>query len=367
MKKELVFLCGARDFHAMDWYKSAKSLMPETKIIILTDLIESEGYKKLITDNDIVCKLFILDSFLFKKQSGLGHIWRNFLKLLVFPVQVILIKRFSKNHPNAIFHAHSMYYLFMAWAAKIPYVGTPQGSDILLKPQKSKLYKHFTIKSLKGAKAITVDSQAMKDKVYTLCGVNAHIIQNGIDLDSIFSYQSKNQKKVRERILSIRGFTSLYRIDKLLAARNQSPVYSKLSITFIYPFSDNEYKFKSHGLLKKTDSDLGRLDRNSMYDVLSETKLVFSIPISDSSPRSVYESIFCGCVVAITYNPYYDILPACMKSRIILLDLNNSTWFDDAVSTSETILATKYKPTSEALELFDQKESFKKIQKLLFD
>ena len=54
MSNQLVFLCGARDFHAMDWYKSAKELLPEKDVFILTDLIEGEGFKKLINENDKV-------------------------------------------------------------------------------------------------------------------------------------------------------------------------------------------------------------------------------------------------------------------------------------------------------------------------
>jgi hypothetical protein len=35
--KKLVFLCGARDFHAMDWYRSAIALIPDAEISIVTD------------------------------------------------------------------------------------------------------------------------------------------------------------------------------------------------------------------------------------------------------------------------------------------------------------------------------------------
>jgi len=31
----LVFLCGARDFHAMDWYSSAKEIIDNDKLEIL--------------------------------------------------------------------------------------------------------------------------------------------------------------------------------------------------------------------------------------------------------------------------------------------------------------------------------------------
>lgn len=367
--KELVFLCGARDFHAMDWYKSAKELVSDRKVLILTDLIEGEGFKKLINKNDQVFKLIILDKFLFKKQSRIGNIWRNIFKLLVFPFQVTLIKRFSKKHPNAIYHAHSMYYLFLGWAAGITYVGTPQGSDILIKPFTSKFYKYFTIKSLKAAKGITVDSQAMKNKIIELTGLKAEIIQNGIDLESINLYLKRNVAKSKRRgdLLSVRGFTQLYRIDTILDARNTSAQFQQVPINFIYPFYEDVYKEAVKPLFNNYDNDLGRVTRETMYELMANSKIVFSIPYSDSSPRSVYESIFCGCAVAIAYHPYYDDLPACMQSRIILIDLNDENWFDEAMGKAENITTNIFIPSDEAIDLFDQKQSFKKIEKLLFN
>ena len=366
MNKELVFLCGARDFHAMDWYKSAKTTITTNSIWIVTDLIAAEGYRKIINPDDKVYKLIILDSLLLKKQSAWGHYWRNLLKLLFFPFQLLLLKQFSKNHPEAVYHAHSMYYVFLAWAAKLKYVATPQGSDVLIKPKKSKLYKYFTIKSLRKAKAVTVDSYAMQKGVFDMCGFKPVIIQNGIDIESINNYQSTHQKTTRYRYVSIRGLTELYRIALILKMRNESKLYNQTQITFFYPFSDLEYKNKIQPLFNSNDEDFGRVNRTKMYDLLHQTKLVFSIPISDSSPRSVYESIFCGCAVAITHHPYYDILPTCMKERIILLDLSQPNWFKYAIEKAEQIIEKPFLPSSDALNLFDQKKSFKHIQSLLF-
>jgi hypothetical protein len=368
-KKKLVFLCGSRDFHAMDWYKSAKSLLKNnvTEVIILTDLIEGEGYKRLITSNDYVEKLIILDKLLFRKQSKIAHIWRNILKLLVFPVQVFLIKRFAIKNENAVYHAHSMYYLFMAWAAKIPYIGTPQGSDILIKPDKSFLYKYFAVKSLRAAKAVTVDSVKMQSRIKELSGIDAYIIQNGIDIEALSPIINSSINQIRDKILSIRGFTALYRIKEILQARNNSLVNKELPLTFIYPFFESQYFSELKPLIKNHDFDLNRVERDVMYELILRSKLVLSIPISDSSPRSVYESIFCGAAVAITYHPYYDILPDCMKSRIILVNLNENNWFDHALIKAEQIISSPYVPSEEAINLFDQKKSFQLIEKLLFD
>ena len=108
MKFSLVFLCGARDFHAMDWYRSAQKFLPKNKLSILTDLIAGEGFKKIILETDSVEKMLIIDRFLLKSQSSLGNIWRNFIKLLVLPIQVFILKSHKNKNPDTIYYAHSM-------------------------------------------------------------------------------------------------------------------------------------------------------------------------------------------------------------------------------------------------------------------
>ena len=90
-----------------------------------------------------------------------------------------------------------------------------------------------------------------------------------------------------------------------------------------------------------------------------------SLPSSDSSPRSVYEAIFCNSIVAITYQKYYDNLPECMQSRIIIVNMQNRDWLKLAFDKAQHIKKKDFRPTSEALELFDQKKSFNKKLQIL--
>ena len=364
--KELIFLCGARDFHAMDWYRSAQEVLPKEKLSIVTDLIAGEGFNKIINEEDNLTKLLILDNFLFKGQSKLGNLWRNILKFIVLPYQVFLLKNHSKKKPNAIFYAHSMYYLWLAHYAKVNYIGTPQGSDILIKPFKSNIFRILSVKALKSAKFVTVDSEKMKEKMIEMSGVIPYIIQNGIDMKSIEGFINKTKKVKRNKVVSIRGFTPLYRIKEIANSRNAIKNLKDYPLTFIYPFYSNEYKNEVLQFIdKEIDNDLGRVNRDKMYKLLYNSKLVVSIPSSDSSPRSVYEAIFCGAVVAITYHPYYDFLPDCMRKRVIVIDLNNKNWLFNAYNEAIQILNSKFAPSEKALELFDQRRCFKRILKLI--
>ena len=367
----ITFLCGARDYHAMDWYNRAKERLNEYKIVILTDLICSEGYKKLITKEDNVENLLIIDGLLLNKQSKIGSIWRNIIKILVLPIQVYKVKRYSKRNKNTIFYAHSMYYLLLGMLAKINYIGRPQGSDILVKPYKSNLFKYFSAKALLAAKSIIVDSNKMKECIKDICGNSnkVHVIRNGIDLESINYITNSNENKTKDRnkIVSIRGLTSLYRIDNLLNSRSLSIKNNKTPIEFIYPYYELSYKNSIAKYFIERDIDHGRIDKSLMYKILNKTKLVISIPSSDSSPRSVFEAIFCGCIVAITYNRYYENLPESVKKRIILVDINDPLWFDSVIKKSNILSRFPLNIEPCHKKEFDQNYTFKAMSEILLN
>ncbi|MBO8093812.1 MAG: glycosyltransferase [Prosthecochloris sp.] len=355
--KNIVILGGARDYHAMDWYRAVRQNISDKKLSFLTDLMGGEGFDIIAKDDDEIEKLFIIDKFLFSKQSKLGNIWRNIFKLSIMPLQVYRLKKHAKRNPNTIYHAHPMYYMFLCWLAGVEFVGTPQGSEILIRPYRSKIYRYFAVKSLQAAKYITVDSVSMKDKIYELSSVEAIVVQNGIDMEQLLKYSQLSRSK--DKIVSIRGMTGLYRIDEIVTARNRT--FPKLPLTFIYPFMEDSYRVRVKKKLIPNDVDLGRLDKEQMYKLLSESKLVISIPKSDSSPRSVYEAIFLGACVAIRHNNYYEVLPLCMKERIFIIDFANESWLKEAIAFADKIKTIKYHPSKEALEMFDQNISMKKM------
>lgn len=348
---DIVILGGARDYHVIDWYRTIKRISPDRKIVILTDTISSEGYKCIIDRTDNIQKLFIIDKFLFKKQSVVGNIWRNIIKLLFIPIQIIYLKKYFKENPDSIFHAQPMYYMFLCNLSKIKFVGTPQGDEILIRPYKSKLYRYFAINTLKSAYKVSVDSLNMKNEIYKMSNVNSYIIRKGIDVDALTKFKNTDRTKV----ISIRAITPLYRIKEIIEYRK---LYNNdIGLTFIYPFIEEKYYREVCNSLNNKDINLGRLDKGEMYELLSQTFLTISIPKSDSSPRSVYEAIFAGSCVAIEYNEYVDVLPECMKTRIYIVDLNNKKWFAEAVEFAKNKSREIFSPSDEAIKMFDQNYS----------
>ncbi|OOG44674.1 hypothetical protein B0B52_06050 [Polaromonas sp. A23] len=325
-------------------------------MIFVTDLFGGEGYVDLSRPGDEIHSLIVIDKLLFAGQSRYSNLWRNCVKLLLLPVQAVKLRRILDKFPNRVVHAHPMYYMALCLMAGIKYVGTPQGDEILIRPGRSRLYKYFCRRVLQEASAVIVDSLQMKNGIEAIAGVNAHVFQNGINVDDIFQYRMPNK---RERVVSIRGMEDLYRISEIVEIRNATAASTPL--TFIYPFADATYLSELRPHFGPQDNDLGRLQKHEMYRLLSESLLVISIPRSDSSPRSVYESIFAGACVAVTYNTWIDALPPCMRSRVFVVDLADSGWLSHAVGFAKRIVEMPFLASEQALELYDENRSIGKV------
>lgn len=348
---KVYFLGNGRCFHTLDWYRSIEKQILPADLFFITDLIESEGQKKLLTEKDNIYHLFNIDNLLPSYQSNLIHKYRNMLKLLLLPIQIIKLKLITKKYNIDKVIAHTMYYMFLARAAGIKYTGTPQGSEILVRPYRSKFYFYFAKYAINGATHVTVDSNAMVQKINELYSYKATLLQNGIDIASI-KKKLKECSNLKTINLSIRGMHPIYQIKELVQARNkQAP---EIKLTFIYPFHNIEYKDQVVSLLNPIDDDQGRLDKSEMLELLSNTKIVFSIPTSDSSPKSIYESIFMECFVIATKNDYYYMLSENMKQRMIIIDLKENNWLSNALQMIEYKINNCSSFTNSDYDKFDQ-------------
>jgi hypothetical protein len=354
----LIFVCASNDFHAMDWFHEVKIAAPRFPMKVVTDIFySSKEHNSEVRNDDEIIILFNIQPLIFSGHSFFYNFWRNAIKLLFTPLQVLRLRRISKMNDSALFHAHSMYYVFLCWLSGVRFIATPMGSDVLVRPEKSILYKYFTKKSLKAAEHITVDSTKIQEKIKNLIGKDSYLIQNGIDVKSISLF--KSDKVQRSEIVSIRAIDYNYQIHRLIEARNFAR--NNLSISFVYPFYDDTYRKSILNEMKPGDHDLGRLSKNELYHLLSKALLVISIPLSDSSPRSVYEAIFSGCAIVIKYSSWIDSLPSCMRERIIVADLNKPDWLQMAIQEANRITSVPFVPSHEALYEFDQQESIFRV------
>jgi len=351
----IVFLGNGRCYHTFDWIRAIERNRPDLEWVMITDLIESEGYPSQIKPEDLVLSLMIVDRFLMRNLNRAANIWRNALRFVLLPMQVIMLKRRLSKIEYDFIHAHTMYYVVLARLAGLNVIGTPQGSEILVRPWKSKIYKAFCAWGLRGCSLVTVDSEAMRRGVMAISGRDAVVVQNGVQTDVLESYRKRNLE--RDLLVSFRGVTSLYRIEDFFIAACSSDSIS--SIQMFYPFCDEEYKqtLLNTYQRKLLVEDLGRLSQEDMYSMFSRALLAISIPSSDSSPRSVYEAIFSGAVVAVSNLDWLTGLTKCMRERVIVVNLNDSKWLEKALTTASVIVKKEYIPSNEAIEKFDENRS----------
>ncbi|MDA9985681.1 hypothetical protein N9E86_00715 [Alphaproteobacteria bacterium] len=355
-QRPICFVASARDYHAIDWYRSVKKLNPGRRVFIATDSIQSEGAFRLVDEKDEIFCLFDCDKFLFDRQSKFADVWRNLIKICAIIFVAYRLHSLSRKN-NIIFHAHSLYYIGVCWIARVKFIATPMGSDVLVRPDNSLLYRIFAIFSLRAAETITVDSIALQKKVRILCGRSSDLIQNGIDTEVALTVSKLSGS--RDDVVSFRGMYPNYRLHELLDARNTSQSFP--CFIFLYPFSEEGYLAEARRSFVECDKDYGRVGKNTLFHIFSRAFAVFSIPISDSSPRSVYEAIFCGSAVIVTYGEWIEILPKCMRERLIIVDLTEENWFDDAIRLARKISSIEFNPSKEAVLMFDEVESMKNV------
>jgi hypothetical protein len=363
---QVIFLGNGRCYHTFDWYRNAQVLLAPKPVPFATDLVDSEGHPPLLREDDVRIDLVNIDWLMFRRQSTGGNIWRNLVKAVLIPFQVGKLRKIAREYRRngpLVFHAHSMYYLVVCWLAGVNFVGTPQGSEILVRPNRSRGYRFMARRALAAARDVTVDSIGMQRMVRDMSGKEAILIQNGIDVPAILA-KARNSHQ-RSTILSNRGLHRLYRIDRIIAARDRTG--GDVPLAFSYPSWEDNYKSECFRALRPEDRDLGRIpSRDQMYELLAGTLLVVSIPESDSSPRSVYEAIFCGCCVATVYNPWIEGITDCMKARLHLVNLADQDWFAKALTQARIVTQTPYVPSKEAIDLFDQKRSLHRLAALCY-
>jgi hypothetical protein len=255
-----VFLGSGRCFHTMDWFRSCAELVAEPPIYI-TDNYGRDGLAPLLKPADSVRELLIIDPVLFKKASRVGHVWRNLLKLLLVPLQIFLLRRQLRRISAPFVFAHSTYYAFLASFCHARYSATPQGSEVLVRPQRSKFYKWFLARSVRSAAFVTVDSPAMAARLMEATGVTAQIVQNGIDIASIRALLQPDSP--RNLVTSMRGIEPNYRIREILAARDATAAGTALHLCFT--FVEESYLRDIRRAVRSFDVLHGRLPREALY------------------------------------------------------------------------------------------------------
>jgi len=235
-------------------------------------------------------------------------------RVIAFPFRVYQIRKIiGRIHP-AILHVHTVSPLgiYGAFLGFHPLVLTAWGSDVLIGPKQSKLFKYVVEYALKKADCVTCDAEHMIG-VLTELGVNPEKINPiyfGTDTRKFSPEQRSNTPKEELGILhspviiSLRSLEPIYDVESLIKAvplvLNEIP-----STTFIIA-GDGSQKAELKGLAESlgiSDSIrfVGFIPNDELPQYLASSDVYVSTSLSDAGlAASTAEAMACGLPVIVT-------------------------------------------------------------------
>jgi glycosyltransferase involved in cell wall biosynthesis len=224
------------------------------------------------------------------------------------------IRRLIEDNNIDVVHAHNLYYGYLAsfLHKDIPVIFTPMGSDVIIHAQNNMLYKWMAKKAFLRANVVTGDSKLVQSQGYKV-GARRHnnfIIQNGVDTNIFYPHDTSIKEKYgvvcgELLLFSPRAITPNYNIDVIiesLALMRDKGLNAKCMFSFAF---GGKYYDRLRRLVETLDLKdrviwLGRLSYTEMADHYNGADIILSVPTSDSSPKSVYEAMFCRKPVVIS-------------------------------------------------------------------
>ncbi len=301
---KLLFLGNATSWHVVPWV----NFFANTHRTSLFSFIEPYAHSSDLKNVELVISKGFFGSALKLFKINKDYLYK-LNRILSIPIACIWLSIYVKKNKIEVIHAHSVFYGFLAFFifSGKPIVFTPMGSDVLVNPEKSLLYRLMTRIAYIRPSIVTGDSYLIQKTgiKYGANKKNNYVIQNGVNQKIFYpmekSYDLLNQYNISNEetiFYSPRQLEELYNID--------------IIINSLYEIKNKGYLFKcmfSYGPessyikeLKKRIKEY-KLESNIIWlDLLTHSEMakhyclsdvIISIPSSDSSPRSVYEAAFC--------------------------------------------------------------------------
>ena len=302
----ILYIADSSSWHNAKWTEYFAS--QGHKVVLFSDY--KPYYKKIKFHKDI--KIIESNPFIETKS-------RHFNKLNSILKYKYKIEKVIKDENIEIIHCVALYYSFLSTFlnTNIPIIYTTQGSEILIRSQNNFFYKYMAKKVFTKVDIITNDSKTIQNAGFKLGAKkeNNYIIQNGVDL-SIFNTSVENIRKSKLLIeddifliYSPRGFIPLYNITDIIEALfllKQENINFKCMFAFAFgeEYLENykiliaKYKLEEHIIWN------GYLEHSEMAKYYFAADVTVSVPSSDSSPKSVYESMACETPVIVSNLPW---------------------------------------------------------------
>jgi len=224
-----------------------------------------------------------------------GKNWKVILKYRA-------IKKILNKIKPDIFHAHyATSYGFTGALCKYhPFIITALGSDVLISPKNSFLYKSILRFAFKHADLITVLANHMKEEMSELISNpdKIAIVCFGINPE-VFNNLGRKVSATEFVITSTRAFEPVYNIPYLIEAiAMASREIPNIKLNLIGTGSlENEIKnLVNEKGLKNVTKFFGKCTQPEIANTLKESQLFVSVSFSDGNNISLNEAMACGNV-----------------------------------------------------------------------
>ena len=217
----------------------------------------------------------------------------------IFLWNVFKMKQIINKYKPSVIHVHQAnsfsFLTTLANRRQNPLIITTWGSDVLLLPEKGRIYKYIVKYSLNRADFITADAAFMKEKIIKMGIKNNIMLANfGIDFESI--PDSSIKKNI---IYSNRLHEKLYNVDKIIISFShfiKDNSSWKLIIGANGSETENLLKLAEKILPKNSFEFIGFVNRKENIQNYLKSKIWVSIPSSDGTAISLLEAMAYGCI-----------------------------------------------------------------------
>ncbi len=231
-----------------------------------------------------------------------GGNWKVVLKYLKVKQ---IIKAINPQALHALYA--TSYGLLGALSGFHPYIVTPLGSDVLISPKQSSIYRFILKYVFKSADIITSMAPHMKESMLELGSKNEKIkdIMFGINTD-IFNKNNRSISTTDFVICSTRNFEPVYNISHFL--RSIALIKGKIPHLKVNIIGDGSLKENLIQLTKELQIDdvvrfYGKVPQSEVVSILSQAHVFVTVSLSDGNSLSLIEAMACG-----TYPVATDIL-----------------------------------------------------------
>jgi glycosyltransferase involved in cell wall biosynthesis len=242
---------------------------------------------------------------------------------------LLWLRRLVHDYRPDVIHANWMSFAALAALAGVrPLVAMAWGSDVYLATGRRALLNRVAVRR---ANFLLADSAALVDELRALGAPQERsaVLNWGIDV-SVFRPAAS-----REEQLALRSSLGLEEGPVILSSRGLKPMYNQpvlldafRQLSLEHPDVQLVLKDPGGGAEELASMQLpdrvhvvGRVSHERLADYYRAADVCVSIPSSDSSPRTVWEAMACGCPCVISDLPWvYELIQPDVHALVVPID-----------------------------------------------